>query len=70
MPERCVTGRQRSAEVFGRARTQAEAPMKKDIWQENKERYFEWNPIESLAAKFAWAAIGAAVAVVAMYLIR
>lgn len=44
--------------------------MKKDIWQENKERYFEWNPIENLGAKFAWAAIGAAVAVVAMYLLR
>jgi hypothetical protein len=43
--------------------------MKKDIWQENEERYFEWNPIESLGAKFTWAAIGAAVAVVAMYLL-
>jgi hypothetical protein len=44
--------------------------MKKDIWQENKERYFEWNPIESLGAKFTWAAIGAAVALAAVYLLR
>jgi hypothetical protein len=44
--------------------------MKKEIWQENKERYFEWNPIEGIVAKVTWAAIGAAVAVVAMYLLR
>jgi len=56
------------AVVLG-GREQTEEPMKKDIWQENKERYFEWNPIESLGAKFTWAAIGAAVAVVAMYLL-
>lgn len=36
--------------------------MKKEIWQENKERFFELNPIENLWAKFVWAAIGAAVA--------
>jgi hypothetical protein len=57
-----------SAEVWeGESKT--EEPMKRDIWQENKERYFEWNPIESLGAKFMWAGIGAAVAVVAMYLL-
>jgi hypothetical protein len=65
---RCVIGRARLR--FGRARAKTEEPMKKEIWQENKERYFEWNPIEGLAAKFTWAAIGAAAAVVAMYLLR
>jgi hypothetical protein len=50
--------------------SKTEEPMKKDIWQENKERYFEWNPIESLGAKFTWAAIGAAVALAAVSLLR
>lgn len=44
--------------------------MKKEIWQENKQRYFELNPIESLRAKFLWAAIGVGVALVAVYLLR
>jgi hypothetical protein len=43
--------------------------MKEEIWKENKERYLELNPIESLRAKLVWAAIGAAVALAIMYLL-
>jgi hypothetical protein len=50
-------------------RAGTEEQMKEEIWKENKERYLELNPVESLRAKFVWAAIGAAVALAIMYLL-
>jgi len=44
--------------------------MINEIWKENMERYFELNPIESVRAKLLWAAIGAAVGIGFMYLLR
>ena len=43
--------------------------MKEEIWKDNKDRYFELNPIESVRAKIVWAAIGAVVALGIMYLL-
>jgi hypothetical protein len=47
-----------------------EESVKKEIWQENKDRYFELNPIESIGAKVLWAVIGAAIAIAVMYWLR
>ncbi|MGB8578832.1 MAG: hypothetical protein WCD56_20050 [Pseudolabrys sp.] len=42
--------------------------MKKEIFQENKARWELFEQIGSLSDKIIWAIVGAAVALVAMYL--
>jgi hypothetical protein len=44
--------------------------MKKEIWEENKQRYFELNPIESVRAKILWAVAAAVFAGAIFYLMR
>lgn len=41
--------------------------MKEEVWKENKQRYDELNPRESLGAKFWWSLAAICLAVVVLY---